>query len=115
MVPAGGAEGLEPGDLGFDVVGFDVQVHALLAGLGVAGLLEQDADLGVGQAQAAVDGAAGLGEGFLGGTEGGGPEGGAGLQVGDVDDEMADAAAVHGGLQRAEGANWRLVMANSSR
>ncbi len=42
-------------------------------------------------------GVAGLGQGFLGGAEGGGPEGGAVVEVGDVDDEVADAAAVHGG------------------
>ena len=47
----------------------------------------QDADLGGGEAQAAVDGAAGFGQGFLGGAEGGGPEGGAVVEVGDVDDE----------------------------
>ena len=65
-----------------------------------AGLLEQDPDLGVGEAQAAVDGAAGLGAGFFGGAEGGGPEGGVVVEVGDVDDEVADAAAVvHGGRQ----------------
>jgi hypothetical protein len=103
MVPAGGAEGFEAGDFGFDVVGFDVQVHALFAGLGVAGLLEQDADLGVREDQAAVDGAAGLGQGFFGGAEGGSPEGGALVQVGDVDDEVADSAAAPAGLMVAGG------------
>jgi hypothetical protein len=58
MIPAGGAKGLEPGDFDFDVVGLQVQVHALLAGLGIASLLQQDPDFGVRQAQPAVDGAA---------------------------------------------------------
>jgi hypothetical protein len=32
MIPAGGAEGFEPGDFGFDVVSFQVQVHPLQCG-----------------------------------------------------------------------------------
>jgi hypothetical protein len=55
MVVAGDAEGLEPGDFGFYVVGFQVQVHAFFVCFPVAGLLQQDPDVGVGKAQAAVD------------------------------------------------------------
>src|SRR6266581_963603 len=33
VIPAGGAEGFQPGDFGLHVVGFQVQVHALLADL----------------------------------------------------------------------------------
>ena len=36
-----------------------------------------------------------VGQGFLGGAERGGPEGSAVVEVGDVDDEVAEAAAVH--------------------
>jgi hypothetical protein len=37
------------------------------------------------------------------------------VEVGDVDDEVAGAAAVHDVFSGRKGANWRLVMANSSR
>jgi hypothetical protein len=48
MVVAGDAEGLEPGDLGFYVVGFQVQVHAFFVCFPVTGLLQEDPDVGVG-------------------------------------------------------------------
>ena len=60
----------------------------------VVGALQQDAGLGVGQSEAAVDLAACLGEGFILGVQGGGSEGDAGVQVVHVDDEVREAAAV---------------------
>src|SRR6476660_5695122 len=58
VVPPRGTERFEPLDLGLDVVGLQVQVHALLVALGVVGALQQDAHRGVGQAESAVDVAA---------------------------------------------------------
>ena len=73
--------------LGLDVVGFEVEVHPLLVGLRVCGALKQDPDLGVGQASSGRRVAVRV-EGLLGGAERGGPEGGALVEVGDVDDEV---------------------------
>ena len=50
---------------------------------------------------------AGGSEGFLGGGEGGGPEGDGLVQVVNVDDEVADAAAVaHSGWQVLSRTHW---------
>jgi hypothetical protein len=43
VVLAGDAEGFEAADFGLDVVGFEVEVHALLVRLGIGGPLEQNA------------------------------------------------------------------------
>lgn len=48
MVPSLGAEGFELAYLGLYVVGFEVEMHAHLGGLGVAGSLEKDSHVGVG-------------------------------------------------------------------
>jgi hypothetical protein len=55
VVPAGGAEGFEPANFGLDVVGLQIQVHPLLVRLGVVGPLEQDADVGIGESEFAID------------------------------------------------------------
>lgn len=96
VIPPGGTERLKAADLGLDVVGLHVQVHSLPGGLLVAGLLQEDPDLRVRQAQPTVDGAAQLGQTFLGGVERGRPEPHAAVKVGDIDDQVAQAAAVHG-------------------
>jgi len=44
VVVAGCSELLQAADFGLDVVGFEVEVHAFLAGLGVIRPLQQDAD-----------------------------------------------------------------------
>ena len=74
MVVAGGAEGFEAADFSLDVVGFEVEVHALLVRLGIGGPLEQNADVRVGESEFAVDLAAGLAEWFFLGVECGAPE-----------------------------------------
>jgi hypothetical protein len=65
VVLAGGAEGFEAADFGLAVVGFEVEVYALLVRLGIGGPLEQNADVRVGESEFAVDLAAGLAERFL--------------------------------------------------
>ena len=87
VVVAGGSELLQAADFGLDVVGFQVEVHAFLAGLGVGGVLQQDADLGVGQAELAVDVSAVGSDGFLGAAERTPPEGDGLVQVVNVDHE----------------------------
>src|SRR6266508_3421355 len=49
VVPSGGAERFEALDLGFNVVGFEVEVHSLLGDLLVVGPLKQYPDLGIRQ------------------------------------------------------------------
>lgn len=49
VVPALGAQSLEPRHFGLDIVGLDVEVHALLLDLGIVGQLEQDSDVSVGE------------------------------------------------------------------
>jgi hypothetical protein len=56
--------------------------------------LEQDANLGVGQAEPPVDRAADLAENLFLGTECGGPEGHPVVEVVDVDDELTESASV---------------------
>lgn len=41
VVVPGGAEGFESSNLGFDVVGFEVEVHPLFGGFVVVGELEE--------------------------------------------------------------------------
>jgi hypothetical protein len=65
VVPPCRSEGFEALHLGFDVVGFQVKVHAFLGDLRVISALKQDADVRVGQAQSSVDGPAALGKGFF--------------------------------------------------
>jgi hypothetical protein len=81
VVPALSAEFFQALDLGSHVVGFQVQVHALLRGLLVAGLLEENSYLGVRQPQSTVDGAAVFRQWFFGGAERGGPERDAPVEV----------------------------------
>src|SRR2546430_1222972 len=55
VIPAGGAEGFQPTDFGFDVVGFQVEVHTFLADLPVAGLLQENPYLGIREAEPTVN------------------------------------------------------------
>ena len=54
VIPAGGAESLQPADFGFHVVGFQVEVHTFLAGLPVAGLRQENPYLGIREAEPTV-------------------------------------------------------------
>jgi hypothetical protein len=55
VIPAGSAEGFKPPYLGLHVVSLQVEMHALLGGLLVIGLLQQDADVGVWEPQLSID------------------------------------------------------------
>src|SRR5215213_4130266 len=94
MVIAGRAQRLQALDLGLNIVGLQVQVHPFLGDLLVIGALEQDPNLGVGESEQSVDGAAPLRQLLLGGIEGGRPERDPTVEVVDIDDELEDAAAV---------------------
>src|SRR5215211_7437788 len=96
MVIAGRAQCLQATDLGLNIVGLQVEVHPFLGDLLVIGALEQHPNLGVGESEQSVDGAAPLRQLLLGGVQGGRPEGDPTVQVVDVDDELEDAAAVVG-------------------
>jgi integrase len=74
MVIAGRAQRLQALDLGLNIVGLQVEVHAFLGDLLVIGALEQHPNLGVGESEQSVDGAAPLGEWLLGGIQGSRPE-----------------------------------------
>jgi hypothetical protein len=89
VIPAGGAEGFQSCDFGFHVVGFQVEVHTFLAGLPVAGLLQENPYLGIREAEPTVNVTALLGHGFFGGVKRLRPERDAVLEIGDVDDEVA--------------------------
>jgi hypothetical protein len=47
VIPPSGAERFETADLGFDIVGFKVDMHSLLGRLDVVGPLKQYSNLGV--------------------------------------------------------------------
>jgi hypothetical protein len=64
-------------------------MHTFLAGLPVAGLLQENPYLGIREAEPAVNVTALLGHGFFGGVERRRPERDAVLEIGDVDDEVA--------------------------
>src|SRR5215208_5477263 len=101
MVIAGRAQRLQALDLGLNIVGLQVQVHPFLGDLLVVGALEQHPDLGVGESEQSVDGAAPLRELLLGGVQGGRPERDPTVEVVDVDDELQQAAAVVGHGRRS--------------
>src|SRR3954452_12699306 len=94
VVPTCGSKGFEAADLGLDVVGLQIEVHPLLVRLRVGGALEQEPDRPFGQTEFPIDGVAVRVERFLDGVERGAPEGGALVEVGDVDDEVRKSAAV---------------------
>ena len=71
MVIAGRAQRLQALDLGLNIVGLQVQVHAFLGYLLVVGALEQHPDLGVRESESPVDGAVPLREWLFGGVESG--------------------------------------------
>ena len=102
MVVPGCAELLQAADFGLDVVGLQVEVHAFLAGLRVGGVLQQDADFGVGQAELAVDVSAVGSDGFLGAADRTPPEGDGLVQVVNVDHEVTDTAAVAHAVSRVD-------------
>jgi hypothetical protein len=58
MVIAGRAQRLQALDLGLNIVGSQVEVHPFLGYVLVVGALEQHPDLGVGESEQSVDGAA---------------------------------------------------------
>jgi hypothetical protein len=103
MIPPGGTERLQAADFGLHIVGFQVQVHAFLGGLLVAGLLQQDPYFRIRKTEPAVDGTALLGQGFFGGVERRRPERDALLKIGDIDDELAQAAAVRDRISAGTG------------
>ena len=84
MVIAGRAQPLQASDLGLNIGGLQVEVHAVLGCLLVVGALEQHPDLGVGESEQSVDGAAPLRQWLLGGVQGGRPERDPTVQVVDV-------------------------------
>jgi hypothetical protein len=96
VVMAGRAQRLQALDLGLNIVGLQVEVHAFLGDLHVVGALQQHPNLGVWKSEQSVDGAALLRQRLLGGVEGGRPERDPTVEVVDVDDELQEAAAVVG-------------------
>ena len=69
VIPSRGTERLKAADFGLDVIGLQVEVHALFGGLLVASFLHEDPDLGVRETEPADDVADLLGHGFAGGVE----------------------------------------------
>src|SRR5215472_9025500 len=89
-------------------------MHPLLGDLWVAGLLEKDAYFRVREAEMAIDAAADLGQGFFDSAERCGPEGDSLVRVGDINDEVADAAAMHGQCSPELIRSWTTLWASSS-
>src|SRR5262245_53256762 len=95
MIPPSGAECFEALYFGFYVVCLQVEMHAFLGDLLVAGLLQKDADVGVRKPQFPVHLAAAVRHLVLGCSECRCPERRGLVEVSNVDDEVADAATVH--------------------
>src|SRR6266571_4410929 len=89
-------------------------MHPLLGDLWVAGLLEEDAYFRVWEPEMAVDAAAYLGQGFFDSAERCGPEFYSLVRVGDIDDEVAYAAAVHSQCSPELIRSWTTLWASSS-
>ena len=96
MIPPGGAKRFETANFGFNVVGLQVEMHAFFAGLPVTGLLEKNPDLRIRDTQFAVYVAAIFRQTFLGSVKCRRPERNAVFKIRNVNDKMAQAAAVHG-------------------
>jgi hypothetical protein len=69
VIPASCTELFEATHFGFNIVGFEIEVHPFLAAFGVSGELEQHTYLGIREAEAAVDLAALRVDRFLRGFE----------------------------------------------
>src|SRR5690348_11424092 len=89
-------------------------MHPLLEDLWVVGLLEKDSYFRVREPKVAVDAAAYLGQGFFDGAERCGPEFDPLVWVGDINDEVADTAAVHDQCSPELIRSWTTLWASSS-
>lgn len=114
VVPACGAEGFKALDFCFDVVGFQVQVHALFRDLLVVGLLQEDSYFGVGKPKFSVDRGACFVHRLIDSAESCSPEGGSFVKVKDVDDEVTYATAVRGQAPFESMRSWTTLWASSS-
>lgn len=94
VIPPDGAECFEPFDFSFYVICFQIDVHSLFRYLAIACFLKQDPDFRVGQANAAVDLAACFRYLFLDAVKRRCPERDTLVKTGNINDELADTAAV---------------------
>jgi hypothetical protein len=94
VIPSDGTERFESFDFSFYVICFQVDVHSLFLYLAVAGFLKQDSDFRVGQANAAIDLTACFRCLFLDAVKRRCPECDTLVKIGNVNDELADSAAV---------------------
>jgi hypothetical protein len=95
MIPPGGAKRFKTANFGFNVVGLQVKVHAFFGGLFVAGLLEKDSYLRVRDTEPAVYVAAIFTQGFFGSIKCRRPERNTLIKVRNVNDKVAETAAMH--------------------
>jgi len=89
MIPPGGAKRFKTDNLGFNIVGLQVEMHTLFGGLFVTGLLEKDSYLRVRDTQFAVYVTAIFRHRFLGSVECRRPERNALIKIRNVNNKVA--------------------------
>jgi hypothetical protein len=95
MIPPGGAKRFKPANLGLNIVGLQIKMHAFFGNLFVTGLLEKDSYLRIRDTQFSVYVAAIFRQRFFGRVECRRPEQNASIKIRNVNDKVAQTAAMH--------------------